>query len=283
MKKHCTLILAALLVMSMMFTACEGSEFGCTTSDDKNAVIEAKNAGTDSQLLSGTLEIAEGDTVTVDCTALESGSMVIDFIPAAKVDDPDEAAPDDIEDDDILVTLTVSAGDSAQTDMAAGGYMFRATPGEKATGTVTIKVEAAESKWTEAASTDEAGEKAGVGLFLCDPQGTSLGPVINADYHYMEGVAEAHYGIAAVDMYVHKGLKSLGEDVSFDTNKYAHEWTHEINGTEVKCFGNREGEATKTIWTTDEYAYSITAYGAGGDTDYGLSMEDLETVFKDLQ
>jgi hypothetical protein len=28
---------------------------------------------------------------------------------------------------------------------------------------------------------------------------------------------------------------------------------------------------------------SITAYGAGGDTDYGLSMEDLETVFKDLQ
>ena len=82
MKKHCTLILAALLVMSMMFTACEGSEFVCTTSDDKNAVIEAKNAGTDSQLLSGTLEIAEGDTITVDCTALESGSMVIDSITA---------------------------------------------------------------------------------------------------------------------------------------------------------------------------------------------------------
>ena len=47
--------------MAMMFAACEGSEFGCTTSDDKNAVIEAKNAGSDSQILSGPLEIADGE------------------------------------------------------------------------------------------------------------------------------------------------------------------------------------------------------------------------------
>ena len=66
-----------------------------------------------------------------------------------------------------------------------------------------------------------------------------------------------------------------GGDVSLDDNKYANEWTQTVAGKEVKCFGNREGEATKTIWTAGDYSYAVLAYGAGGDDDYGLSAEDV--------
>ena len=117
-----------------------------------------------------------------------------------------------------------------------------------------------------------------------DPSGLSLGPVTNADYSYMEGVAEAHYGVAAVDLYVRKGLASIDEgDISFDHNEYKYEWTKDVNGTEVKCYGNREGEATKTIWTNGDYSYAVLAYGAGGDDDFGLSEDDLTTLLADIQ
>lgn len=51
-----------------------------------------------------------------------------------------------------------------------------------------------------------------------------------------------------------------------------------MDGQEVKCFGNREGEATKTIWTAGDYNYAVVAYGAGGDDDFGLSAEDVVTM-----
>jgi hypothetical protein len=67
-------------------------------------------------------------------------------------------------------------------------------------------------------------------------------------------------------------------DISLDATPYKYEWTKEIDGQEVKCFGNREGEATKTIWSAGDYNYAVVAYGAGGDDDFGLREEDLVTM-----
>ncbi len=36
-------------------------------------------------------------------------------------------------------------------------------------------------------------------------------------------------------------------------------------------------------WTDGDYDYAVLAYGAGGDTDYGLNAEDLATVLADIQ
>ena len=52
---------------------------------------------------------------------------------------------------------------------------------------------------------------------------------------------------------------------------------------EVTCFGNREGEATKTIWQSGDYYYSITAEGLGGDEDFGLNADDLSSLINGIQ
>ena len=54
--------------------------------------------------------------------------------------------------------------------------------------------------------------------------------------------------------------------------------THQMDGIEVICYGNREGEATKTLWKDGDYCYSVVAIGAGGDSDFGLSPEDLAII-----
>jgi hypothetical protein len=102
----------------------------------------------------------------------------------------------------------------------------------------------------------------------------------------MKGMAEAVVEFPAVEMTIRKGDKS-GEmaegDISGDYSEYKYDWTQNIKGLEVKCFGNREGDATKTIWSVDDMDYSITVQGLGGDTDYGLSPDDLNSLINGIQ
>ena len=276
-----SVMILALAVFAM--TSCSSSDFSCETQDDKNMTVTATNAGDDMETLSGGIVVEEGEQIMIE-SALESGEIQLEFIPQG--DSDADASLDEIVGDPVLTT-TVGVGESFSAEVGTDSYYVRCSVIDKATGTINISVAASESAaadWIEAASTDEAGEQAGVGLFLCDPQGTSLGQVTNSDFHYMQGVAEAHYGLGAVSLTVHKALPSVNNgDPSFDSTNYANEWMWIIDDTEITCFGNREGEATKSIWTKGDYAYSITAYGEGGDTDYGLSEEDLTTIFKDLQ
>lgn len=141
--------------------------------------------------------------------------------------------------------------------------------------------------WKTAESLEAAAEGAGVES-LTIPEGAeiSLGAVTVGECRYMEGLAEVEIPYPAVGVTVRKGTAAVADpegDVSGDCNEYANSWTQTINGLEVTCFGNREGEATKTIWTSGDYSYSITAYGLGGDTDYGLKADDLNSLINGIQ
>lgn len=67
----------------------------------------------------------------------------------------------------------------------------------------------------------------------------------------------------------------------------------EVEGSEALIYELEPGEydvnvsveeqATKTIWTDGEYNYAITAYGAGGDDDYGLQADDLAIMVKAIK
>ena len=137
--------------------------------------------------------------------------------------------------------------------------------------------------WTDVSSAEEAAEGAGLdGFSLVEDLTLSCGEEFDRTYRYMEGIAEANVEYPAVAMTVRKG-KTEDEDISGDYNEYAHTWTQNIKGLEVTCFGNRDGDATKTIWSLEDMHYSIVVMGLGGDDDYGLSADDVASVINGLQ
>jgi hypothetical protein len=140
--------------------------------------------------------------------------------------------------------------------------------------------------WSDVSTLDEAAAGAGLDMFSIPEEAEiSLGEVKLSQARYMEGLAEAVVEYPAVEMTIRKGNASIATDgdISGDYNEYANTWTQNIKGLEVTCFGNREGDATKTIWQVDDTCYSITAYGLGGDTDYGLSADDLNSLINGIQ
>ena len=140
--------------------------------------------------------------------------------------------------------------------------------------------------WSDVSTLDEAAAGAGLDMFSIPEEAEiSLGEVKLSQARYMEGLAEAVVDYPAVEMTIRKGKASIATDgdISGDYNEYANTWTQNIKGLEVTCFGNREGDATKTIWQVDDTCYSITAYGLGGDTDYGLSPDDLNSLINGIQ
>ena len=282
MKKKLLLVMAAVLVMTvMLMTSCGKSEFGMTENDEKHMSLVAERASKDDTFVSGSLSVEEGDEIVVD-SSLESGSIEFAFVGSEAEQSIDELPEADGEP---AAVVTVSGVDKQSCQVPAGDYMVKVTCIEKATGTVDINVQGSEAEqWSTAASAEEAGEAAGIGSFSVDPAGTSLGEAGAPEFRYMEGVAEARYGIAAVDLTVRKGLASVDEgDISFDNKEYALQWTETVGETEVKCFGNREGAATKTVWTDGDYSYAVLAYGAGGDDDFGLSADDLRVIVSKIK
>jgi len=155
---------------------------------------------------------------------------------------------------------------------------------EEATGTGEAGMP---NPWSTAESLDEAAKGAGLEGFEI-PEGAeiSLGKVEVTEYRYMDTIAEARIEFPAVEMTIRKGTKeyeSAEGDISGDYGEYKYNWTTNIKGLEVKCSGNREGEATRTIWNVDDIDYSITAFGLGGDDDYGLPEDDLKTLISGIQ
>jgi hypothetical protein len=133
-------------------------------------------------------------------------------------------------------------------------------------------------------------EKA-AGFKFTVPEGVNIDGADYAQYYWStinNDLIEVRYGGEGDEVcYMRKAPASAADDddadISGDYNSYENEWTQNIKGLEVKCSGNREGEATKTIWMVDDICYSITAYGAGGDDDFGLSADDLSTLINGIQ
>jgi hypothetical protein len=169
--------------------------------------------------------------------------------------------------------------DSADTDISVAEEALEGTD-----TSVTEAAEGGHTNWTQAATAQEACEGAGLDS-LADLNGTKttlgvLGEMGDITYRYMDGVVQTFCPAAAVEMSFIKGRIPSGTDgdVSLDNTPYKYEWTQDVDGQEVKCFGNREGEATKTIWSAGDYNYAVVAYGAGGDDDFGLCAEDVATM-----
>ena len=138
--------------------------------------------------------------------------------------------------------------------------------------------------WSDVASAEEAAKGAGIDSFvIAEDPGLDLGELFERTYRCMDGIAEARLEYPASALTVRKGTIAEEGDISGDYTEYANTWTQDVNGIEMTCFGNREGDATKSIWTVDNMYFSIVAEGLGGDQDFGLNAERLTAMVSSIQ
>lgn len=138
--------------------------------------------------------------------------------------------------------------------------------------------------WSDVGSAEEAAKGAGIDSFvIAEDPGLDLGELFERTYRCMDGIAEARLEYPASALTVRKGNYAEEDDISGDYTEYANTWTQDVNGIEVTCFGNREGDATKSIWTVDNMYFSIVAEGLGGDQDFGLNAERLTAMVSSIQ
>ena len=299
-KKAIAVAAATVMALSTIVTGCGSfNKYSIVMDipDEKTATLEFNNAAVDDFVQSGYISVEEGEGIEVVSDLNDSGKVLIGFIAV-----PEEQSIDELPDlTNVKYEMMISGVATQGGTFEPGEYDLKVTAQGKATGTVTLKVKPVGSlvgagagttaaaagghtNWTQAATAEEAAKGAGLD-FLADLNGTQtslgvLGEMGAITYRYMDGVAQIFCPVAAVEMSVIKGRIPSGNDgdVSLDSTPYKYEWTQDVDGQEVKCFGNREGEATKTIWTAGDYNYAIVAYGAGGDDDFGLRTEDVVTM-----
>ena len=138
--------------------------------------------------------------------------------------------------------------------------------------------------WSDVGSAEEAAKGAGIDSFvIAEDPGLDLGELFERTYRCMDGIAEARLEYPASALTVRKGTYAEEGDISGDYTEYANTWTEDVNGIEVTCFGNREGDASKSIWTVDNMYFSIVAEGLGGDEDFGLNAERLAAMVSSIQ
>ena len=149
------------------------------------------------------------------------------------------------------------------------------------TGTADEENTGLANPWTDVGSSEEAAKGAGIDSFVIaeDPV-IDLGENFGRTYRCMDGIAEARLEYPASALTVRKGTNAEDGDISGDYTEYAETWTQDVDGIEVTCFGNWEGDASKSIWNVDGMYYSIVAEGLGGDDDFGLNAERLTEMVR---
>lgn len=298
MKKTKLFTAAAAAVMALTLAACSSSSESYSLSFDilnnKEGEVVIENADKDSAVSSGALAVGEGEEIVIT-SELEKGKVLIQIQKSAEVNTEDTNDLEPPTFDHAEYEIEVEGSDIAHCVPVPGEYDVNVVMQDKTSGKIGMLVQPLEgageteetagadgeqTNWTEAATAEEAVQGAGIDA-VADMNGTvislgELGTMGDVTYKYMDGAVQVSCPAAAVEMFVIKAKAStVNGDASFDAAEYAHEWTQDVDGQEVKCFGNREGEATKTIWTAGDYSYAVLAYGAGGDDDYGLGAEDV--------
>lgn len=177
-----------------------------------------------------------------------------------------------------------SSGGSAAPKEEPAATEAEAEDAVEKTGTADEENTGLANPWTDVGSAEEAAKGAGIGSFVIaeDPV-IDLGENFERTYRCMDGIAEARLEYPASALTVRKGTNAEDGDISGDYTDYSETWTQDVDGIEVTCFGNWEGDASKSIWNVDGMYYSIVAEGLGGDDDFGLNAERLTEMVRCIQ
>lgn len=141
MKKRYLLIAAVLVAAMLAMGACNRTALVMNGTSDKSMTVEADRAAVGDFAMVGSLEVAEGEHVTITSN-LEKGEIQIELYGTAAEQSAEEVP--EMEGEPAMM-LKAAATDSQSGTLAAGSYMVKAIVNEKATGTVQIDVTSAEN------------------------------------------------------------------------------------------------------------------------------------------
>ncbi len=277
-----TLVAAACLLCTAC--ACSQGSFKGEI-DNKTGIyqVTADNAGKDSAIkASGAIVLGEGQMMVVD-SKLSSGAVVVKLISSAG----ETVIEETVEGTNSNGFGTIAATYTLEVDCAKNGT----------TGTIEIAVvdddlyQANNSdlqktlhemqQWTKGSSTSEAAQVAGFEEFVLPEPDSQLqnGPVGTWLIRSMKGRIVAKGSVGPAQIEVMKGIYAGNGDISSDEREYAHTWYLDVNGMEVRCQGNVEGQAHKTVWIDGNYSYCIMIWGQGEYyLDFGLGAQDIAAL-----
>ena len=195
-----------------------------------------------------------------------------------------------------LLALAGCASQSASSSSAASDSSTAASSSSSTAASSSSSSAASTLTWTSASSADAAAQGAGLDGFTVPDAGTeiSIGALQPWSFSYAANMAEADGGAGAAAIVVRKALGS-GDNTKdpstytanwseLSTMAFSNEWTVDIEGTQVNCYGNTKGQATKAIWKDGANSYSILALGQGDNwKDFGLAEDDITTLVKGTQ
>ena len=226
----------------------------------EDAAVETENAA------AATSAAAETESIAAAATAAAAESTVAAATAAAAESTVAAATAAEAESTGAAATAAAAESTVAATSAAAEESAGLANP------------------WSNVESAEEAAAGAGIDSFvIAENPGIDLGENYRRTYRCMDGIAEAYLEYPASALTVRKGTLAEEGDISGDYTDYANTWTQDVNGIEVTCFGNREGDASKSIWTVGDMCFSIVAEGLGGDEDFGLNADRLTEMVNSIQ
>ncbi len=139
-RKNRFALITVLAILMLALSACGKSSFGVTENNEKRMLISAQNAEKDSYFMSGSLTVEEGEKITASAD-LSKGRIRVEIFLESEEQSMDQMPQ--LEEEPTL-TANFQKTDSMDGTVDAGTYMVKATCLEKASGTVTIEVQAAE-------------------------------------------------------------------------------------------------------------------------------------------
>lgn len=156
-----------------------------------------------------------------------------------------------------------------------------------ATEETTVETKGRPNPWLIDNTVEEAVTHAGIDKFEIAPDIKIGEETIHLQtIKSTEGILEEEYYYGAVRLIVRKGKATAvknKEDITGDFNSYLKIWDCKIDGKMVHCKGERDDAATVSYWEDGDYLYAVMAYGEGGDTGYGLNMEELSLFVKSMR
>ncbi len=274
-------IAAVTMACFLVLAGCAKSEFGMRVDENGAVQIHAENAKNGDKAGAGTFTVKENQELVMESSIKDGDRIKISFVDTSDSQNAD-ADVSELTNEEADWVYFAEGSMISYGGIKQGDYFVNAEVDGKATGDVKIYTRdiVDPDPWTKAADKAEALSAVGIESFEI-PEGAEigLGPITAGEFRTHEGAVKVNAAFPAVDMFIFKAPEEVnGGDPSYVTEEYANEWTQDIEGITVTCWGNHEGHATKTVWTRDGYSYAVVVYGLGGDTDFGLSADDLAII-----